>query len=86
MEKHSEPKPEDLDAMSMSVAKELHSKPSAQAYEEQSHKKPTDAQEKPSESVDIECSKCHSSDIDKLYIEGHDVLHCVCECGHEWVE
>ena len=38
------------------------------------------------ESIDDKCSKCHSSDIERLYIEGHDVLHCVCECGHEWVE
>ena len=78
MEKPSEPKPEDLAATSTSVAKGLHSKPSDQAYEEQLPKKPTDAQEKPSESVDIDCSKCHSSDISKLYISGHHVLHCIC--------
>ena len=87
MEKPSEPKPEDLAATSTLVAKELHSKPSDQAYEEQSHKKPTDAQEKPSESVDIECSKCHSSDINTMYIAGHDVLHCICNsCEFEWIE
>jgi len=87
MEKPSEPKPEDLAATSTSVAKGLHSKPSVQAYEEQSHKKLTDAQQKPSESVDIECSKCHSSDISKLYIPGQDVLHCICiTCENEWVE
>ena len=39
------------------------------------------------ESTDVKCSKCHSSDIDKAYIEGHDVLHCACkDCWHEWVE
>lgn len=33
------------------------------------------------------CSKCHSSDIDRMYIEGHDVLHCICkQCGIEWIE
>lgn len=33
------------------------------------------------------CPKCHSSDINKMYIAGHDVLHCICiQCGKEWVE
>jgi len=39
------------------------------------------------ESIDVKCSKCHSSDINKLYITGHDVLHCICNiCQNEWVE
>ena len=33
------------------------------------------------------CDKCHSSDIDRMYIDGHDVLHCICkQCGFEWIE
>jgi hypothetical protein len=39
------------------------------------------------DATDAECSKCHSSDIDRMYIDGHDVLHCICnQCGKEWVE
>ena len=37
--------------------------------------------------ADVECSKCHSSDINTMYVAGHDVLHCICnQCGYEWVE
>lgn len=33
------------------------------------------------------CQKCQTSNIDKMYIAGHDVLHCICtQCGFEWVE
>lgn len=34
----------------------------------------------------IKCPKCHSPLSDPVYIEGHDVFHCVCHCGYEWVE
>jgi len=40
-----------------------------------------------SQDAESNCDKCHSSDIDRMYIEGHDVLHCICfQCGFEWVE
>ena len=33
------------------------------------------------------CSKCHSSDITRSYVDTHDVLHCICNaCAYEWVE
>lgn len=33
------------------------------------------------------CQKCQTSKIDKMYIPGQDVLHCICtRCGYEWVE
>ena len=39
------------------------------------------------ENTDDKCSKCHSSDIDKRYIIGHDVTHCICNtCYQEWIE
>ena len=39
------------------------------------------------ENIDDKCSKCQTSKIDKMYIAGHDVLHCICtQCGYEWVE
>ena len=34
----------------------------------------------------IKCPKCQSPLSDPVYIEGHDVFHCVCHCGYEWVE
>lgn len=38
-------------------------------------------------SQDVDCQKCHSSDINTMYVAGHDVLHCICnQCGYEWVE
>jgi hypothetical protein len=34
----------------------------------------------------IKCPKCQSPLSDPVYIEGHDVFHCQCQCGYEWVE
>lgn len=34
----------------------------------------------------IKCPKCHSPLSDPVYIDAHDVFHCVCKCGYEWVE
>ncbi len=34
----------------------------------------------------IKCPKCHSPLSDPVYIPDHDVFHCVCYCGYEWVE
>ena len=33
----------------------------------------------------IECPKC-SQPTSPEYIAGHDVFHCICDCGYEWVE
>jgi predicted RNA-binding Zn-ribbon protein involved in translation (DUF1610 family) len=33
----------------------------------------------------IECPKC-GQQTSPEYIEGHDVFHCMCDCGYEWVE
>lgn len=39
------------------------------------------------EGTDDKCSICHSSDIDRRYIIGHDVTHCICNtCYQEWIE
>ena len=39
------------------------------------------------ENTDDKCSICHSSDIDRRYIIGHDVTHCICNtCYQEWIE
>jgi hypothetical protein len=86
MEKPSEQKQEDSDVTFTSTGEELLSKPSVQEFEEQLHKKLTEEQAERLEDVD-DCPKCHSSDINKMYIAGHDVLHCICnQCGKEWVE
>ncbi len=34
----------------------------------------------------IECSKCGSTNVYKNYIDTAEVVHCICECGMEWVE
>ncbi len=34
----------------------------------------------------IKCPKCQSPLSDPVYITGHDVFHCQCQCGYEWVE
>lgn len=34
----------------------------------------------------IECDRCGSTNVYKNYIEVAEVVHCVCECGKEWVE
>jgi hypothetical protein len=34
----------------------------------------------------IKCPKCHSPLSDPVYIPDHDVFHCVCYCGYEWIE
>ena len=34
----------------------------------------------------IKCPKCYSPLSDPVYILDHDVFHCVCYCGYEWVE
>ena len=86
MEKSSEQKQDDSDVTFTSTVEELPLKQSVQEFEEQLHKKLTDVQEEHLEDVD-NCQKCHSSDINKMYIAGHDVLHCICnQCGKEWVE
>lgn len=84
MEEHSGQKQDDLVVMCMSMESELHLKQSGQASKEQSPEKYTE--ELPGELDDANCPKCHSSDIDKQYIDLHDVLHCRCTCGYEWVE
>ena len=33
----------------------------------------------------IECPKC-GQQTSPEYIDGHDVFHCMCDCGYEWVE
>ena len=35
--------------------------------------------------VATECPKCGQQTFPE-YIEGHDVFHCICDCGYEWVE
>lgn len=87
MEEPSEQKQVDLEDMSMSTEKELHLKESNQDLEEQLHKKPIVVQEERLELDADNCQKCQTSNIDKMYIAGHDVLHCICtQCGYEWVE
>ncbi len=34
----------------------------------------------------IKCPKCQSPLSDPVYIDAHDVFHCQCKCGYEWVE
>ncbi len=34
----------------------------------------------------IKCPKCHRPLSDPVYVPDHDVFHCVCLCGYEWVE
>jgi hypothetical protein len=34
----------------------------------------------------ISCDRCGSTKVTKNYIEVAEVVHCVCECGKEWVE
>ncbi len=34
----------------------------------------------------INCDSCGSSKVIKNYIDVAEVVHCVCECGKEWVE
>ena len=85
MEKPSEQKQGDSDVTSMLTGKELLLKQCAAESEELLPAKCTD--EPLVECADIECQKCHSSDINTMYIAGHDVLHCICnQCGYEWVE
>lgn len=96
MEKPSEQKPEDLDVTFTSTVEGSLLKQSAQESREQLLEK---CIEEPAEELvtltediesvceNTECHKCHSSDINKMYIAGHDVLHCICnQCGKEWVE
>lgn len=36
---------------------------------------------------DLVCPTCGSTNVQRVYIESHDVLHCMCDqCGREWVE
>jgi hypothetical protein len=87
MEEPSEQKREDLDDMSMSMEKELLLKESSPDSGEQLHKKPIVVQEELLDLNADNCQKCQTSKIDKMYIAGHDVLHCICtQCGYEWVE
>jgi len=65
MEKSSELKKGELDAMSIRTADALDSKQNP---------------------VAIKCPICQSPLSDPVYIIGHDVFHCVCHCGYEWVE
>lgn len=65
MEKPSEQKKGELDAMSTRTADVLDSNQSPDA---------------------IKCPKCHSPLSDPVYIDAHDVFHCVCPCGYEWIE
>ena len=86
MEEPLEQKRDDSDVTFTSTVEELHSKPSDPEFEEQSHKKLTEEQAERLEDVD-DCQKCQTSKIDKMYIAGHDVLHCICtQCGYEWIE
>ncbi len=34
----------------------------------------------------ISCDSCGSSNVTKNYIDVAELVHCVCECGKEWVE
>ncbi len=65
MEKPSEQKKGELDAMSTRTADVLDSNQSLDA---------------------IKCPKCHRPLSDPVYIPDHDVFHCVCLCGYEWIE
>lgn len=87
MEEPSEQKQEDSDVTCTSTERELPLKELNLDLEEQLHKKPIVVQEERL-GLDVDdCHKCHSSDINKMYIAGHDVLHCICnQCGKEWVE
>ena len=85
MEKYSEQKQEELAGTFTSTAEGLLLKQCAAESVEllpaKSIVEPLD------ECADIECQKCHSSDINTMYVAGHDVLHCICnQCGYEWVE
>ena len=87
MEELLEQKPEDLAVTFTSTEKELLLKELNPVLEEQLHKKPIVVQEERLGLDADDCPKCHSSDINKMYIAGHDVLHCICnQCGKEWVE
>jgi len=87
MEELSEQKQEDSDVTFTSTGKELPLKELNPDSEELLHKKPIEVQEERSDQDADNCQKCHSSDINKMYIAGHDVLHCICnQCGKEWVE
>ncbi len=47
----------------------------------------TDAESDSSLSVeDIKCTMCESTNIFRNYIPTAEVVHCICECGSEWVE
>ncbi len=35
---------------------------------------------------DIKCTTCESTNIFRNYIPTAEVVHCICECGTEWVE
>ena len=87
MEESLEQKPEDLAVTFTSTGKELPLKELNPDSEEQLHKKPIVVQEERSDQDADNCQKCQTSRIDKMYIAGHDVLHCICtQCGYEWVE
>lgn len=35
----------------------------------------------------VACPTCHTLNVQYVYIESHNVLHCICDqCGREWVE
>lgn len=34
----------------------------------------------------IRCDICGSANVFKNYIDTAEVVHCICECGLEWVE
>lgn len=82
MEKYSEQKLADLVVTSTSTGKESLLKEYDVEQQEQLQIVRTE------DSTDAtKCVKCRSSDINTLYIAGHDVLHCICNsCGYEWVE
>lgn len=35
---------------------------------------------------DTKCTMCESTNIFRNYIPTAEVVHCICECGSEWVE
>ena len=35
---------------------------------------------------DTKCIKCESTNVFRNFIAEHEVLHCICECGFEWIE
>ncbi len=87
MEKHSGQKQEGWGVTFTSTAEELLLKQCEAESVEQSQAKSTDAQQEPSEGDKIQCEKCHSSDIDKRWVPGQHLLHCICNaCEYEWVE